>query len=288
MPEAAPGRHFDPAALSRLLARAADAAREAGAAILEVYERPFTVTCKQDDSPVTAADLASHRIIAAALGGGPGDLPLLSEEGRAVSWAERKRWPAYWLVDPLDGTREFVARNDEFTVNIALIEAGRPILGLIYAPVFALLYAGARGLGAWKIPEPAPRAKTGKPSSWEALAARGRPLPAGRLGGPTRLVGSRSHQSEAFRSFADRLRQSDPELELFVCGSALKFGYLAEGRASVYAGFGKTKEWDTAAGQAIVNQVGIEVRALVRGRPGEELVYNRRDLCTGPFIARRN
>jgi len=276
-------------ALNKLLARAAAAAREAGTAILEVYDSAFQVETKQDDTPVTAADLRASRIITRLLSGGPQDLPLLSEEGAAVPYEVRRSWDCFWLVDPLDGTREFVKRNNEFTVNIALIEAGRPVLGLIYAPVSALLYAGARGLGAWKIEGLAPEIRGGAFPAWEDLAARGRrlrPAGAGGGGGPTVLVGSRSHPSEAFRTYVEELRRSEPGLQLFVSGSALKFCYVAEGRATIYPGFGRTMEWDTAAGQAILNQVGKSVRSFARGRTGKELVYNKKDLRTGPFIAR--
>jgi 3'(2'), 5'-bisphosphate nucleotidase len=306
MPQAGAGEPPAPEAMAALLARAVGAAREAGAAILEVYDSAFSVASKQDDTPVTEADLQASRIITERLSGGPGDFPLLSEEGAAVPWEERRRWPVYWLVDPLDGTREFVARNDEFSVNIALIESGRPVLGLIYAPVFRLLYAGARGLGSWKIEDLAPAAGAaadtpggtgggsgaesggGGPPAWGALAARGQRLQpaAGTREGPPRVVGSRSHQNDAFRDFVAGLRRSHPHLELFVAGSALKFCYLAEGRATIYPCFGRTMEWDTAAGQAICNQVGKKVYALKQGRPDTELVYNKQDLRTGPFIAR--
>ena len=288
MPPSEGGRPLPPELLSRLLSRAAGAALEAGAAILKVYDRGFNVTLKQDDTPVTEADLCSHRIITDALAAGPGDFPLLSEEGAAVPWTARRHWPTYWLVDPLDGTREFVNRSDEFTVNIALIEAGRPILGLIYAPVFSVLYAAGRGLGASKIEDLKPMAEVKDPPPWEILAARGRrlhPVLEPR-GGPPRVVGSRSHQNDAFRDFVAGLEADCPGTELFVSGSALKFCYLAEGRATIYPCFGRTMEWDTAAGQAIVNQVGKKVRALVDMQPGEELVYNKKDLRTGPFIAR--
>jgi 3'(2'), 5'-bisphosphate nucleotidase len=288
MPRSEQSKPLPAGALKRALGRAAGAALEAGAAILEVYNRPFDVTLKQDDTPVTEADLCSHRIIKQALSGGPGDFPLLSEEGAAVPWTARRHWPAYWLVDPLDGTREFVNRSDEFTVNIALVEAGRPVLGLIYAPVFRVLYAGARGLGACKIEDLQPLAEVKEPLCWETLAARGRrlhPVLEPR-DGPPRVVGSRSHQNDAFRDFLAGLEADCPGTRLFVSGSALKFCYLAEGRATIYPCFGRTMEWDTAAGQAIVNQVGKKVRALVDMQPGEELVYNKKDLRTGPFIAR--
>jgi 3'(2'), 5'-bisphosphate nucleotidase len=206
-----------------------------------------------------------------------------------VPYEVRRRWDCFWLVDPLDGTREFVKRNNEFTVNIALIEAGRPVLGLVYAPVFALLYAGARGFGAWKIEGLAPETRAGAFPSWEDLTARGRRLrPAGAGGGKKRvvLVGSRSHQSKAFLTYVEELRRSEPGAQMFVSGSALKFCYVAEGRATIYPGFGRTMEWDTAAGQAILNQVGKSVRSFAQGRAGEELVYNKKDLRTGPFIAR--
>lgn len=274
--------------LWRLADGVSETVQTAARRVMAIYRDGFQVHRKEDRSPVTCADFAAHEIIGDGLLALEPGVPMLSEEGEIPPFEERARWQNYWLVDPLDGTREFVDRNDEFTVNIALIQARRPVLGLIYAPVFGLLYAGARGCGAWKIEGLAPRAGSAEPPGWEALTARGRRLEAGGESreGPTRLVGSRSHQNDAFRAYLARFRRREPEAELLVCGSALKFCYLAEGRATVYPCFGRTMEWDTAAGQAIVNQVGKTVRSLRRGRPGKELVYNKKDLRTGPFIAR--
>ncbi len=215
----------------------ADIAREAGARILAVYETDFDVESKGDSSPLTAADLAANRVIVAGLEGHPSKLPILSEESSKIPFAERGDWHRYWLVDPLDGTREFVKRNGEFTVNIALIEEHRPILGVVYVPVSGVCYGAAIGHGAFR------RNRGGAPEP-----IRVRAFPAGRI----TVVGSRSHGNDATRAFIRELG----DVKMVAIGSSLKICLVAEGHADVYPRFGPTSEWDTAAAQCVVEQAG--------------------------------
>lgn len=236
---------------------------EAGEAILKVYSTSFEVEHKADHSPLTLADKESHRIIAAALRSRYPDIPVLSEEGREIPYEERALWERFWLVDPLDGTKEFVKRNGEFTVNIALIQDSRPVVGVILIPVDGALYVGKVGEGCRRI------LRDGKK---EEIRVHER-VP----GSAIRVVGSRSHASSRLRTFIAAL----PENELLVRGSSLKFCALAAGEADLYPRFGPTWEWDTAAGHAIVTAAGGEVV----GPRGEPFRYNKRELLNGPFLA---
>ncbi len=261
-----------PPDLSKLLDQAIAAALEAGRAVQEVYASDFAVECKDDRSPLTLADKRSHEIIAGRLG--PGGLPLLSEEGRNIPYEERKAWPVFWLVDPLDGTKEFIRRNGEFTVNIALVRETRPVLGVIYLPVTDVLYFAARGLGAWR--QERASADRGRRGTAEAL-----PLPAG-AERPFTVVASRSHLSPETEAYLRDLGGRHSMMEIASAGSSLKFCLVAEGRADVYPRFGPTMEWDTAAGQAIVEEAGGTV---VRSEDGSEMRYNKEDLLNPWFIA---
>ncbi len=239
-------------------------ARRAGEAILEVYRRDFDVELKDDRSPLTAADLAAQQVIAAGLAALDPALPLVSEEASQASWSERATWARHWLVDPLDGTREFVKRNGEFTVNIALIEHHEPVLGVVLAPVTGDLYAAARGRGAWW------QAQAG--GDWERISARA-------LAQPAIVAGSRSHGGAQ----EDTLRQLVGEdYTLQPLGSSLKFCLLARGGADVYLRRGPTSEWDTAAAQCVLEEAGGAVLDLA-GRP---LRYDRGESLLNPeFIA---
>ena len=218
-----------------------DAARalaiDAGNAILEIYEKGFEINRKADLSPVTTADLAAHRIIKRGFERLTPELPLLSEEDKRLSFADRKSWKSYWLVDPLDGTREFIKRNDEFTVNIALIQQQRPVLGVVYAPVARLSYFACAGEGAWR-----------QPVGTDASRIKTRKTPEEC---PT-VVGSRSHALHTLDAF---LQVLGPH-ELIRRGSALKSCMVAEGSADIYPRFGATSEWDTAAAQCVVEEAG--------------------------------
>jgi 3'(2'), 5'-bisphosphate nucleotidase len=230
--------------------------------ILAVYESRFAVAHKDDASPVTAADLAAHRRIVDGLRGLTPGIPVLSEESPAAEIAARRDWSTLWLVDPLDGTREFVKRNGEFTVNIALVEDGIATLGVIQQPVTGALWHGAPGLGAFR--------RHG--SEDIALHAQ---IPAA---APLRIAASRSHRDARTQAVLDAL----PGSQVLGCGSSLKFCRLAEGELDLYPRFGPTSEWDTAAGQAILEAAGGAVQDA-RGRP---LRYNQRDtLLNGDFVA---
>jgi 3'(2'), 5'-bisphosphate nucleotidase len=245
-------------------------AREAAAKILEVYESEFAVQHKDDRSPLTAADLASHRCILAGLERLSPDIPVLSEESAEdVPALVRREWKRLWLVDPLDGTREFVKRNGEFTVNIALIDDGVPVFGVVQQPVTGALWWGARGVGAFKR---VLRQAQDERDSDVPLRVR---VPAS---APLRVAASRSHRDERTEAFMARMGDVEP----IGVGSSLKFCMLAEGAIDVYPRFAPTSEWDTGAAQCVVEAAGGAV-VDPRGRP---LSYNQRDtILNGDFIA---
>lgn len=248
-----------------LLSAVLNIAREAGQAIMRVYASEFAVEHKQDDSPLTLADREAHRIISAGLQALTPQIPVLSEESPPEhhDFATRSQWPTLWLVDPLDGTREFVKRNGEFTVNIALIQAHRPILGVITVPAADVAYVGALGLGAQRI--------QGRQTA-QTIHSR---QPHANV--PV-VVGSRSHRGESLDAVLTKLGPH----ELCAVGSALKFCRVAEGAADFYPRLGPTSEWDTAAGQAILETAGGQVLNL----QGEPLRYNHRDTLLNPhFLA---
>jgi 3'(2'), 5'-bisphosphate nucleotidase len=247
----------------RLLHAVAGIARDAGRAILDVYGTEFAVTLKEDRSPLTEADKRAHAIIDAGLRALEPSLPVLSEEAAPEQAAERRTWQRYWLVDPLDGTKEFLKRNGEFTVNIALVEGHRAELGVVLAPSLNRLYFGALGLGAWRqdgdgVPEP-------------ILVARTASV-------PPRVVGSRSHESGAL---AEYLAALGPH-SVTPMGSSLKICLIAEGAADLYPRLGPTSEWDTAAAQAILESAG----GRMIDSTGQPLRYNSKDDLLNPhFLA---
>ena len=239
-------------------------ARAAGDAILAVYHSDFAVQTKADASPLTAADLAAQQVIMAGLAALDPVLPVLSEEAKARPWSERRHWSRYWLVDPLDGTREFVKRNGEFTVNIALIDGHRSVLGVVLAPVTGELYVAEHGQGAWL------QAQDG--GDWQRI--RTRPL-----GQPPVVAGSRSH-GDPQGAMLQRLIGSD--YQLIPLGSSLKFCLIACGAADVYLRLGPTSEWDTAAAQCVLDEAGGAVLDL----SGQPFRYNRGESLLNPeFIA---
>ncbi|MBI3222249.1 MAG: 3'(2'),5'-bisphosphate nucleotidase CysQ [Nitrosomonadales bacterium] len=238
-------------------------ADQAGQAIMEVYADPAsTVTTKADESPLTQADLAADRVISSGLLGLKLGWPLLSEESAQISYAERQSWQRFWLIDPLDGTKEFIKRNGEFTVNIALIENGAPVLGVVYAPVLDVCYYAAQGVGAFV-------RRAGKP----AQPIRVIPHMAGQ---PVKVVASRSHSDERTVALLQRLGA----YECISMGSSLKLCLVAEGAAHFYPRLGPTMEWDTAAAHAVVKQAGGVVCDLY----GKELQYNKSDLHNPEFL----
>ncbi len=244
-----------------LLPACRDLAQQAGEQILEVYETDFSVQSKDDASPLTAADLAAHNTIKKGLSALTPGVPLLSEESRAIPWSTRGQWQTYWLVDPLDGTREFVNRNGEFTVNIALIDGHRPVMGVVHVPVNGVTYSAAAGFGAWR-----------QDSDGSERAIRVQ-QPAS---SPLRVVGSRSHPG---LDLADYLDELGPH-EIVPMGSSLKFCLVAEGRADIYPRLGPTSEWDTAAAQAVVECAGGRV---LTGN-GSALAYNQSDNILNPYF----
>lgn len=236
-------------------------ARDAGDAILEVYAEPFEVMTKDDDSPLTRADLASHRVIVDRLRTLTPHIPVLSEESEGITDAERLSWSRYWLIDPLDGTKEFVNRNGEFTVNIALIDQHRPVLGVVHVPVQAQSYAGIVGVSAWR-----------QDGDNQPIAISTRRPPAS----PPVVVGSRSHANPKLEACLAPVG----EVELVSMGSSLKFCRVAEGAADLYPRLGPTSEWDTAAAQAVVEAAGGQVLEL----DGQPLSYNRKACILNPWF----
>ncbi len=238
-------------------------AQQAGEAIMQVYATAFDVEHKSDDSPLTAADLAANRVIVESLRRLTPDMPVLSEESAMVPWETRQHWTGYWLVDPLDGTREFVKRNGEFSVNIALIQHGSPVLGVVQAPVTGTIWHAIRGEGAYR--------REGMRDTQLRVQV---PAQA-----PLRVAASRSHRSPRTEQLLARMGQ----IELVSQGSSLKFCRLAEGSLDVYPRLGPTCEWDTAAGQCVLCAAGGALLAADTGKPFR---YNRREsLLNGDFIA---
>jgi 3'(2'), 5'-bisphosphate nucleotidase len=249
-------------AFTHLLGPVIDIARRAGARILEVYESgEFAVANKADSSPLTQADLRAHQTIVEALHALTPDWPVLSEESASIDFAERAHWSRYWLVDPLDGTREFLSRNGEFTVNIALIDGHEPVLGVVYAPAKRLLYYAVPGAGAY-------RALADEPA---------RPIVVKRYANsPIRIVGSRSHRGDSLDGLLSRLGS----YELIAIGSSLKLCMVAEGSADLYPRLGATSEWDTAAAHAVVLAAG----GYVTSTAGTTLTYNSRPELRNPHF----
>lgn len=257
--------------MNQNLRLAVDAAIAAGLAILEIYESgDFDVTLKGDASPLTRADLASHEVITQALKST--GIPVLSEEGKAIPFAERKAWNRLWIVDPIDGTKEFIKRNGEFTVNIALVEDGVPALGVIYVPVSRTLYLGEVGEGAWKV-------AVAEDGTWSQTTAQC--LPIRDQNRPYTVVASRSHLSPETEAFIEQLKQEHGEVASISKGSSLKLCMVAEGAADCYPRFAPTMEWDTAAGQGICMAAGFQVTDQ---RTGELMRYNREDLLNAWFL----
>ena len=247
--------------VTRLIEPVVELARAAGDAILEVYATDFAVQSKADESPLTQADLASHNTIMAALAELTPDLPIISEESGLPPFEERREWALYWLVDPLDGTKEFVKRNGEFTVNVALIRETRPVFGVVHVPVTGTTYVGCEGHGAER-------------RDGDAAPVRIRVADASAE--PPRVVGSRSHRSPGLDRFLGGLGES----EMIPMGSSLKFCVVAEGNADVYPRFGPTSEWDTAAAQAVVEQAGGTVVEM----DGAPLAYNAKADILNPWF----
>lgn len=249
-------------------------ARTAGDAILSVYRTDFDVEYKADTSPLTLADQRSHDILYAGLTERYPDIPVLSEESLEIPYAERKDWEYLWLVDPLDGTREFVKKNDAFTINIALVHRHQPILGLLYAPVHQVAYFAKKGSGSFKW--------TPEMNSPEPLS----PTPLPPREGTLTVIGSKSHARPEFLTYLSEKEKEYARVEVITIGSALKFGWVAEGKADIYPRYGPTMEWDTAAGQIILNEVGKKVYRMSPDSEvlETELPYNKENLKNSGFL----
>lgn len=265
--------------IRKFLEVAINASIEAGEEIIKVYhENNIGIEIKEDDSPLTLADLNSNRVITDYLNDTP--YPILSEEGRSVEYSERKNWRSLWIVDPLDGTKEFIKRNGEFTVNIALIHDQLPLLGVVYAPVTKELFFAGKDIGAYKIV-----LKEAAKVCLNDMLLDADALPLERPSDHIfTVVASRSHLSDETVEFIEELKQKHGEVNAFSRGSSLKLCMVAEGKADCYPRFAPTMEWDTAAGHAICKYSGAEV---IDWETQCEMIYNREKLLNNWFLVRR-
>ena len=240
---------------------AKEAAKKAGEKILQIYGNEFSVSYKEDKSPLTIADQKSNDIIESYLL--KTNIPILSEEGKLTEYKDRKNWKLLWIVDPLDGTKEFVKRNGEFTVNIALVKNGKPILGVIFVPVKGWLYYGSSN------------------GSYREIDEKKVKLPFENKSINFKVVGSRSHQSPETKEYFEDIKKRKKNVEIVSMGSSLKICLVAEGSADVYPRFAPTMEWDTAAGHAIAKHAG---KKLIDLQTKKEMIYNRPRLTNNWFI----
>lgn len=268
---------MDKEKITTYLSLASKTALLAGQKIMEVYNGvDFDIELKNDNSPLTKADRLAHEKIKEELE--KTGLPLLSEEGAKTEYSERKDWKYYWLVDPLDGTKEFIKRNGEFTVNISLVHDQKSILGVVYAPAHDVLYFGANTLGAFKIDQP----NSTYFNSYAALISNAAKLPLHKTETYT-VVASRSHLSQETKDYLEMLRDEHGKINTISSGSSLKLCLVAEGSADVYPRFAPTMEWDTAAGHAIVEAAG---KTVIQHSSESPLLYNKKDLLNPWFIVK--
>lgn len=244
-------------------------ARKAGAAIMEIYRQDFSVEIKSDNSPLTAADRAGNAVIIEGLELLYPTVPIISEETKLTDYSIRKDWDWCWVVDPLDGTKEFIKKNGEFTVNIALVHAGEPVAGVVYVPAQDKMFYAIKGKGAYL----------------ESLDGVGQKLEVRPVAqdGLLKVVGSRSHNSPEVDAYVNALREKYPNVEFVAAGSSLKFCLLAEGKADVYPRLAPTMEWDTCAGQIVATEAGAEVLRFPELTP---LDYNKENLLNPYFLVR--
>ena len=240
-------------------------AQEAGDAIMEIYNRDFQIDYKEDKSPLTEADTKSNEIICDALVKAYPNIPMLSEENKEVPYEERKHWEYYWCIDPIDGTKEFIKKNGEFTVNIALIHKDTPVLGVVYAPVLQEMYKAKQGEGAFKNNKRLPLATN--PTPQKSLS----------------VVASKSHLSKETQDFIDDLAKGTEQIEQVSKGSSLKLVMVAEGSADIYPRLAPTMEWDTAAADAIVRESGKMTYQFENNTP---LAYNKENLLNPWFVVK--
>ena len=264
--------------MNELLRVALDASLEAGKAILDIYgSEDVGVEYKEDQSPLTRADRAAHEVLMKHLA--PTGIPVLSEEGKHMPFEDRRGWDALWIVDPIDGTKEFIKRNGEFTVNVALVKSGRVVCGVVLAPVLGHAYVGDVGSGAWRC-EVDLAGDTSVDQAWEAREA----LPLAQAQAQNRpftVVASRSHMSPETEDYVEKARAEHGDVNLISKGSSLKFCMVAEGTADAYPRFAPTMEWDTAAGQAVCEAAGCDV---VDQNTGATMRYNREELLNAWFL----
>lgn len=244
-----------------LLPEVISIAQQAGVAAMEIYNKDFNIEYKGDDSPVTDADLAAHKVIVAGLKKLTPDTPILSEESAGISWQERQQWQAYWLVDPIDGTKEFIKKNGEFTVNIALIVDAKPVLGVVDAPALSQTYYAEHSLGAFK--------RDGDNTQTLSVSLKENK-------GTIKVVGSRSHPSPDLAKYLTQFEAVD----MVPKGSSLKLCLVAEGVADIYPRLGLTSEWDTGAGHAVAKIAGANITQL----DGSPLLYNQKESYLNPFF----
>jgi len=251
------------------------AALKAGEKILEIYDRDFKIEIKDDShsSPLTEADTAAHNVICEALKNT--DIPILSEESKELEYADRENWSVFWLVDPLDGTKEFIKHNGEFTVNIALIENGKPTFGVVYAPVLDVLYVGDEILGAYKV--------IGASKSWDNIQE----ISCKEVGSKLEVIASRSHLNDKTKDFVSSISDDFDDVDFVSKGSSLKLCMVADGSADVYPRIAPTMEWDTAAAHAVVSAAGghvLQFSSKAAIGIDHPLVYNKPDLLNPYFI----
>ena len=248
-------------------------AKKAGEAIMEIYQKDFEVEFKADESPLTEADKKANEMIVAGLESLKLGIPILSEEGRNIPYEERKDWEYFWLVDPVDGTKEFVKKNDEFTVNIALIHKDTPVLGVVYAPALNETYWAKKGEGAFK--------EVVIANKVQAISL---PKPQNRKEGELVVVASKSHMSPETKNFIDKYAADYPLLTIHSIGSSLKICLVAEGDADIYPRLGPTMEWDTGAAHAIVLEAGMTLEKYSFENGYESHLYNKENLLNSWFV----
>lgn len=264
--------------IQNLILPAVIAAVDAGDAILDVYHQDFDVEEKEDKSPLTIADKKSHEIITAHLLSY--DFPVLSEEGKSIDYNIRRQWEYFWIVDPLDGTKEFIKKNDEFTVNIALVNKNAPVMGVIYVPVLKQLYFAATDFGAYLITIDG--SIDCQAISLDQLLEKSKAIHARpQKDRPFTIVGSRSHATSELEEYVENKRKEHGALDFISAGSSLKLCRVAEGSADVYPRLGPTMEWDTAAGHVIAECAGASVFRADNGKP---LMYNKENLLNPSFF----
>jgi 3'(2'), 5'-bisphosphate nucleotidase len=263
-----------------LLRLAVSAALKAGEKVLTIYNTDFHVETKSDNTPVTLADKTSGRCITSILEAS--GIPVISEEEQVEDFSIRKNWKRVWIVDPLDGTKEYVKRNGEFAINIALVEDNQPVIGVIYAPVFKDIYFACRDTGSYKITQNDVIIELTKQNLPDNLFEYARRLPIQRLPKTYTVVASRSHLSREVNERLEKLRNLYGTVDMINVGSAIKQCWVAEGKAHEYPRYGTTMEWDTAAGQCILEESGKQLIDLSTGRP---MRYNKPDMLNSYFIA---